>query len=232
MVTTPLKVLLVGPPVAERKACETTLRAHKLRFTIAAAPPEAGATVGGAHPNLCVLVCSDASTAQRQVEAVRAYSLRLPLLAVNATPDQDLSVTLLQAGADDAIGPSQILAQLAARVRALHRRHSLVSTSRQNIPLVAGDLKIDLGMHKVWAGEREVLLSPTEFRILRKLSIHVGRVVPHRDLFIAAWGEQRPELSDALRVYIRHIRRKVQAAGDTVTIITRPGVGYMLSVPT
>jgi two-component system KDP operon response regulator KdpE len=98
------------------------------------------------------------------------------------------------------------------------------------VSLVAGSLRIDPSSHRVWIGSNEVPFSPTEFLILQKLCMHSGRVVPHREIFIAVWGEFRPEMAESLRVYIRHIRRKMQIAAEAVSITTRPGIGYMLSV--
>jgi DNA-binding response OmpR family regulator len=99
-----------------------------------------------------------------------------------------------------------------------------------NVSLVAGNIKIDPATHRVWIGTTEVPFSPTEFLILQKLCLHSGRVVPYREIFITVWGEFRPEMAEGLRVYIRHIRRKMQTAAETVSIVTRPGIGYMLSV--
>lgn len=155
--------------------------------------------------------------------------MEVPLLVVDATPGSSLTVPMLEAGADDVISPSKLPVQLVPRIAALLRRNKLSASVPGTVPLVAGNLRIDLNSHKVWSGDREVALSPTEFRILQKLCMHAGKVVPHKEILIAAWGEQRPELVDGLRVYIRHIRRKVQAAGEAVTIVSRPGIGYMLS---
>jgi two-component system KDP operon response regulator KdpE len=185
----------------------------------------------GISPDVCIAVCENMHTAVHEVRLYRELWPDASLLAVDASPAGHLVAPLLDAGADDVVQPGRTAVQLAPRVRALLRRRQMATATQAHVPLRAGDLRIDLSAHRVWSGDREVALSPTEFRILQKLCMHVGRVVPHREILIAVWGEFRPEMAEALRVYIRHIRRKVSAAGQAVTIVTQPGIGYMLAVP-
>lgn len=182
-------------------------------------------------PDILVPICTDAGATRREVQTYRRLWPEVPILALGAIPSRELAVELLEAGADDVLIPSQVPAQLGARLRALHRRYNARDVRPRNIPLIAGDVRMDFGAHKVWVCGSEVSLSPTEFRVLRKLCMHVGRVVPHRDILMAVWGDQRPETAAALRVYIRHIRTKVRAAGKAITIVARPGIGYMLALP-
>ncbi|MDP9382165.1 MAG: winged helix-turn-helix domain-containing protein [Chloroflexota bacterium] len=224
-------VLVIGASSFERDACETLLRRNRFRTTAIepyAKDPHSRPSVS---PDTCVAVCDNMHTATHEVRLYRELWPAIPLLVIDASPGSHLVAPLLEAGADDVLSPARMAVQLVPRLKALARRQALGETARAHVPLRAGALKIDLGAHKVWAGEREVALSPTEFRILQKLCMHVGRVVPHREILIAVWGEFRPEMAEALRVYIRHIRRKVQEAGQAVTIVTRPGIGYMLAVP-
>lgn len=227
-----VSVLLLGDTSAARDDCETLLRRHRFRPRVVEPFATDLHARPGVQPDLCVAVCDSHHTAVHEVRLYRELWPEASLLVIDSSQGHHLVVPLLDAGADDVIGPSQALVQLAPRVRSLLRRRSLNNESRRkHVPLVAGDLKMDLSERKVWSGSTEVALSPTEFRILQKLCMHMGRVVPHRDILIAAWGDHRPEMTEALRVYIRHIRRKVQAAGQAVTIITQPGIGYMLAVP-
>ncbi|MDQ3856112.1 MAG: response regulator transcription factor [Chloroflexota bacterium] len=181
-------------------------------------------------PDLLVFLTAGTDQAQQCASRCRACYPALPVLSVVREYDTDGAAAVLEAGADDVLALSRVVPQLGARARALHRRYGLQDTT-QKVPLVAGELKIDFGLHRVWVQDREVLLSPTEFRLLRKLSMHIGRVVPHEDILIAVWGEPKPEALRALRVYIRHLRQKVQSAGAAIRIIARPGIGYMLSAP-
>ncbi len=223
-------VLIIGAASTARSMCETLLRRKRFRARTVEPYDRELRDRHPSQPELCIAVCDNLLTATHEIQLYRELWGHVPLLAVDATPGSRLTVPLLEAGADDVLSPSSVGVQLVPRVRALLRRQEIGKSAPSPVPLVAGDLRIDLNAHKVWSGSQEVALSPTEFRILQKLCMHAGRVVPHREILIAAWGEHRPELVEGLRVYIRHIRLKVQAAGEAVTIVSRPGIGYMLSV--
>lgn len=210
--------------------CEMLLRRRRFRTCVVEPYARSLQERYPSTPTLCIAVCDNLLTASHEVKLYRELWMEVPLLVVDATPGGSLTVPMLEAGADDVLSPRKLPVQLVPRISALLRRNELSRSVPGTVPLVAGNLRIDLNAHKVWSGDREVALSPTEFRILQKLCMHAGKVVPHKEILIAAWGEQRPELVEGLRVYIRHIRRKVQAAGEAVTIVSRPGIGYMLSI--
>ncbi len=223
-------ILIVGAPSRERDACEALLHRLHLRLRVAEPYSRDLNAVHAGKADVCVALCDNYLTAVHEVRLYRDLWPELPLLALDVTPGGHLTVPLLDAGADDVLRPHQAMTQLGARVRALVRRTTMGSAIPGTVSLVAGSLRIDPSSHRVWIGSNEVPFSPTEFLILQKLCMHSGRVVPHREIFIAVWGEFRPEMAESLRVYIRHIRRKMQIAAEAVSITTRPGIGYMLSV--
>lgn len=230
MAKTDLSILIVGPRSVERDACGALLRRSRFRIRTLEPYERNLHSRSGAQPSACIAICRDWQTATHEIGLYRELWPETPLLALDATPGATLVAPLLDAGADDVVGPRVMAVQLVPRVRALLRRRALIEAPSGQVPLVAGGLRMDLGAHQVWSGGRELALSPTEFRILQKLCMHAGRVVPHGDILTAVWGEQRPEMAESLRVYIRHIRRKVHEAGQAVTIVTRPGIGYMLAI--
>ncbi len=223
-------ILIVGAPSRERDACEALLHRMRLRCRVREPYSHDLQTVHGGKADVCVAICDNFLTAVHEVRLYQELWQDLPLLVLDATPGGHLTVPLLDAGADDVLRPHQAMTQLGARVRALFRRTTMDAEVSGKVSLVAGNIKIDPAAHRVWIGTTEVPFSPTEFLILQKLCLHSGRVVPYREIFIAVWGEFRPEMAEGLRVYIRHIRLKMQTAAETVSIVTRPGIGYMLSV--
>lgn len=223
-------VLILGLPSVYRDDCATVLATSGFHVEISEALPEAYPPEHPEESQVCIVLLTNPENASRKIKAVRILRPRSPLLALNATLRREMTATLLDSGADDVIFPSQLSGELAARLRALHRRYSLSNTFSGTPLLEAGDLRIDFRTDKVWVRGREVLLSPTEFRILRKLSMHIGKVVPHQDLLSAVWGDGKKGGANALRVYIRHIRQKARAAGEAIEIVARPGIGYMLAV--
>lgn len=224
-------ILVAGIPSVLLHTCIELLRKQGFQVSTSECLPDPHQPQDPSEGHICVAIVRDPQTAVHEVGLYRERALDIPLVVVNDTGAPGLTVDLLDAGADDVLHPARAPAQLAARVRALHRRYGFANIAVQTPMLVAGDLKIDFRKHRVWVRNRELLLSPTEFRILRKLSLHIGRVVPHQEILAAVWGDRQPKGSDAIRVYIRHIRRKAQAAGEGINIVTRPGIGYMLAAP-
>jgi len=93
----------------------------------------------------------------------------------------------------------------------------------------AGNLVVDLPTRRVAVNVCEVKLSVTEYNLLRFLVRHAGKVLTHRQLLREVWGPGHDEQTHYLRVYVAHLREKVEADPTRPTlIITEPGVGYRL----
>ena len=91
------------------------------------------------------------------------------------------------------------------------------------------ELSIDFLAHRVAIGEAEVKLSKREFELLRLLAEHAGKVMTHRQLLSAVWGEAHRDDVEYLRVYVRQLRAKLgDDPADPRFIETEPGVGYRL----
>ncbi len=116
------------------------------------------------------------------------------------------------------------MGELLARIRVALRH---IAKSEDEPVLTFGDLTVDLARRTVLVREEEVRLTPTEYEILKHLSLHAGRVVTHRQLLRAIWGPNYQESTHYLRVYIGQLRRKIETdASQPRYIITEPGVGY------
>ena len=87
---------------------------------------------------------------------------------------------------------------------------------------------MDVLRRQVKAGEQEVRLTPTEFELLRQLMLYAGKVLTHRALLKSVWGPEYGDEADYLRVYVRQLRRKVEAKpSHPHYILTEPGIGYV-----
>ena len=94
-------------------------------------------------------------------------------------------------------------------------------------PLTVGDLVIDVARRTVTRADSTVHLTPTEWGLLSALVTHAGRTVTHQQLFRAVWGSAHGDAQQYLRVYIAHLRRKVEVDPYAPRrIVTEPGVGY------
>lgn len=163
----------------------------------------------------------------RVLRTVREAGFRAPVLMLTARGQESDKVLGLRSGADDYVTKPFGDRELRARVRAQLRRARMRPTDESSAPLVVGDLSIDVARRQVSRGGAAVHLTPTEWGLLVALVTNAGKTMTHRQLFRAVWGDVHGDAHQYLRVYVAHLRRKIEQ--DAVTpryIITEPGVGY------
>lgn len=156
---------------------------------------------------------------------IRAFS-QLPILMLTARNRVEDVIIGLDQGADDYLPKPFKMDELSARIRALLRRVPPVHR-----PLRAGDgtLQIDPQTREVVVRGNVVDLTPNEYQLLLMLADRVGTVVPHKTLLCGVWGEECTHDHDYLKVYIWHLRRKLEAnPRDPRLLLTEWGVGYRL----
>ncbi|MEY2562394.1 MAG: two-component system, OmpR family, operon response regulator KdpE [Verrucomicrobiota bacterium] len=152
---------------------------------------------------------------------------RVPVLILSVRDDPEEKVGALDAGADDYVTKPFDTAELLARVRVIQRR-SIVETGEPVFE--SGSLTVDLSARRVTLAGTEVRLTPTEYALLRALVQHAGKVVTHRQLLRTVWGEKAESQAQYLRVYITHLRKKLESGADAPQLIrTEVGIGYRLS---
>jgi len=96
--------------------------------------------------------------------------------------------------------------------------------------LRAGDIEIDIPRHRITRAGEEVKLTPKEFDLLSFLARHAGKVVTHRQILEEVWGPAHGGDTQYLRVYINHVRQKIEAdPEDPKIVITEPGIGYRVA---
>jgi two-component system, OmpR family, KDP operon response regulator KdpE len=135
-------------------------------------------------------------------------------------------VQALDAGADDFITKPFSTPELLARIRAAMRR---VPASPQSSPprVRVGKLVIDFAGRTAFNGVRTSHLTPKELDLVRYLTSHANEAVAHRELLQAVWGPDYGDQVDYLRVFIRNLRKKIEADPDHPELVTtEPWVGY------
>ena len=153
-----------------------------------------------------------------------------PIIIITAREEETDAVLGLDLGADDYIIKPFRMRELAARIRAVLKRATGGAASE--VELTCGELRLDLARRRVWVGPREVRLTPTEYRLLHELAVHINRVLTHEQLLTAVWGSEYQDDLDYLRAYIYNLRKKIESDPETPQYILRcPGVGYMLACP-
>jgi two-component system KDP operon response regulator KdpE len=156
---------------------------------------------------------------------IRAKS-RIPIIVLSVKGEERIKVEALDAGADDYVTKPFGVHELLARVRAALRRAA--APEQPESPLIeAGDFRIDIATRSVRVRDREVHLTPKEFDLLIYLARHAGKVLTHRNLLAAVWGGNSVEQPEYLRVFVGHLRKKLEPDEATPRyIVTEPWVGY------
>ncbi|WP_148714622.1 response regulator [Chitinolyticbacter meiyuanensis] len=161
------------------------------------------------------------------IRRLRAWAT-LPVLVLSARTQETEKVAALDAGADDYLVKPFGTAECLARIRALLRRHA-GSAAGPAQRYAFGDVAIDLAARLVTRAGEPVHLTPIEYRLLATLIRHAGKVLTHRELLREVWGPSHAESSQYLRVYMGHLRQKLEHnPANPRYIVTETGVGYRL----
>src|ERR687883_524551 len=159
---------------------------------------------------------------------LRAAGNRVPVLMLTARDAVADRIDGLDAGADDYLVKPFDVGELKARLRALLRRTAVEEAPEQ---LEFEELQLDPERHGVKVGAEWVELTRTEYQLLELLMRNPRRVLPHDLIYDRVWGYDFGPASNALRVYVGYLRRKLQDAGADPVIHTVRGVGYVLREP-
>jgi DNA-binding response OmpR family regulator len=157
----------------------------------------------------------------------RAMGGKTPILMLTARSRLDDKETGLDAGADDYLSKPFHLRELSARLRAILRRVSVSSTSLCRI----GELEIDMSSRRVMRGQEEIHLEPKEYNLLEFLMRNAKRTFSAEALLSRVWESDSAASPDAIRTYIKALRRKLDTPGRPSIITTVHGVGYRLEAP-
>jgi two-component system response regulator MprA len=159
---------------------------------------------------------------------VRGAGDRTPILMLTARDAVADRIDGLDAGADDYLVKPFDLGELKARLRALLRRANGGGDPNE---LAFAELRLDPNRHGVSTGETFVELTRTEYQLLELLMLNPRSVLTHTVIYERVWGYDFGPASNALRVYVGYLRRKLQEAGARDLIHTVRGVGYSLREP-
>ena len=150
----------------------------------------------------------------------------VPIIMLTARSEERDKVRGLDVGADDYVTKPYSVKELIARVRAALRRPAARVTDSK---LVSGKIEIDLEKHTVNVGPKQVLLSPTEFRLLVTLMQSPGRVFSRDQLLDMVWGITADVDTRTVDVHVGRLRRVLDGAGGKDLVRTIRGFGYALA---
>jgi len=223
---TPGKVLVVEDEVEIRRFIRLSLQAESLDVSEADSVHRGLIEVGTRRPDLVVL---DLGLPDGDgidfIRSLRTWS-EIPIIVLSARTMEADKIAALDAGADDYLVKPFGTGELLARVRAQLRRHPRSNADVQSV-LEFGDVRIDLVRRTVERGGAALHLTPIEYRLLTHLASHPDRVLTHPQLLRAVWGPSHSEDTHYVRIYMGHLRAKLEAdPSQPQHLITELGVGY------
>jgi len=217
-------ILVVDDDAGLRKALQRVLVANGFAVEVAEDGTEALARLSARSFDAVVLdVMMPGSDGIEVCERLRAAGDQLPVLMLTARYAVRDRVAGLEAGADDYLVKPFANDELIARLRALLRR---AGGGRKTVAFA--DLELDVLTRDARRGSREIQLSRMEFDVLEFFLRHPRQVLARATIYERVWGYDASLSSNSLDMLVSHLRRKLEASGESRLIQTVRGVGFML----
>jgi two-component system KDP operon response regulator KdpE len=156
----------------------------------------------------------------------------VPIIILTALDGEADKIKAFNLGADDYLTKPFGVGELLARVKAVLRRSKWSDSPTRKGQLVHGEIVVNLERHEVSVCKKLVQLTPTEFKLLVYLMEHAGQVLPHSAILQNVWGPEYGGETEYLRVYIGHLRQKVETdPTQPHYLLTERGIGYCFENP-
>ncbi|HYL20165.1 MAG TPA: response regulator [Gemmatimonadales bacterium] len=224
-------VLLIEDEPQMRRFLRAALENEAYRLVEAGTAREGLAQAAGQNPDIILLDLGlpdgDGIDLTRRL---REWA-RTPIVVISARGQERDKVAALDAGADDYLTKPFGVGELLARMRVALRHAARAAGGPDEPVFTTGDLRVDLEHRRVFLAEREVHLTPIEYKVLLALVRQAGKVLTHRYLLKEVWGASAVTQTPALRVHMAQLRHKLEKdPAQPRHLLTEPGVGYRLRV--
>jgi len=227
----PVRILLIEDEQAIRRFLRAALRGQGYELTEADRGAE-GLRMAAAQPqDLIILDLGLPDMDGLEVIAALREWTQVPIMILSARDRERDKVSALDLGADDYVSKPFGVGELLARLRVLLRNYTRLQDRgrSESSHFATGDLRVELDVRRVFVGEREIFLTPLEYRLLVVLIRHAGKVLTHQFLLREVWGPGYQEQTHYLRVLMGHLRRKIEEVPAQPRYLrTEQGVGYRL----
>lgn len=227
------KILIVEDDEGISKFLKTTLSANSYDVILAQDGKTAIELVSSHCPDCILLDLGLPDTdGNNIIEKIREWTAT-PIIVVSARTTEDDKAYALDLGADDYLTKPFGTVELLARIRTA-LRHARTSASSEDISLKGifsvGDLTVDFKKHRAYVANKDINLTPNEFRIVSLLARHAGQVLTYKYMLNELWGPSTSSDNKILRVHMANTRRKLEPNPDEPTyIFTEVGVGYRMA---
>jgi len=219
-------ILVIDDEPQILRAIRTILTEKQFRVTTASRGEEGLALAATSEPDLIILDLGLPDMDGVEVCTRLREWTQIPVIILSVRDSERDKVSALDMGADDYLTKPFSIEELLARVR-VALRHSARAQGTQSKEIKAGPLTIDLAWHIVKRDDEKVNLTATEYKLLAYLAGNHGRVLTHQSILTNVWGPSNAEHTEYLRVYMRQLRKKLEADPERPQyILTEPGIGY------
>ena len=225
------QILIVEDDQSVRNLISVTLKVHGYTYTTAVRAADAVMLSISLKPDLVLLDLGLPDTDGTEViRSIRSWS-NMPIIVISARSDDADKIAALDAGADDYLTKPFSTDELMARIRVVQRRLSLLqSGSGESDVFRNGDLLVDYKAALVKCGDTEVHLTLTEYKLLKLLSLNVGKVLTYSSIVKEIWGGSVETDIVSLRVHMATLRKKLgDVAREEPLIRTHVGIGYSMN---
>lgn len=219
------QILIIEDEQPIRRFLKASLSNEGYRVSEAAAAEEGLKMASAQPPDLVILDLGLPDLDGQDVLRRLREWYTSPIIVLSARDQELQKIQALDCGADDYVTKPFGIGELLARIRtALRHAHQVAS---ETTTVCVGSLRVDLAARLVHVDDKEVHLTPLEYKLLITLIKHTGKVLTHRFLLREVWGPECSQENHYLRVFVASLRRKIESdPARPRYIVTEQGVGY------
>ena len=224
-------ILVVEDDIPVRNLITITLKTHGYRYLTAGTGDGAVVEASSHNPDVVLL---DLGLPDMDgvdvIRKIRTWS-NLPIIVISARSEDTDKIDALDAGADDYLTKPFSVEELLARLRVVERRMALMNGEAQTAESVYtnGRLRIDFAAGCAYMGDKELLLTSTEYKLLCLMAKNTGKVLTHTYITQKVWGSSWENDIASLRVFMATLRKKLESEPDAPQYIqTHIGIGYRM----
>ncbi len=224
-------ILLIEDEPQMRRFIRVVMQGHGYRMAEAATGQEGLTEAAMRNPDVVLLDLGLPDIDGLEVtRRLREWS-DIPVIVVSAREQEMDKINALDAGADDYLTKPFGAGELLARIRVAMRHRTAQMSGQKESTFTAGNLRMDLVKRQVFVDEKEIHLTPIEYKLLSVLVRNAGMVVTHTQLLKEVWGQSYLRQTQYLRVYMTQLRHKIEAdPARPRLLINEPGIGYRLRI--
>lgn len=222
-------VLIVEDDNPIKNLISTTLKAHDYKYIVAANASQAIMLSSSYNPDIVLLDLGlPDMDGVEVIKKIRTWS-NMPIIVISARSEDKDKIEALDAGADDYLTKPFSIEELLARLRVTTRRLNMIKQEVNEAIFINGGLKIDYGATCAFMNDKELHLTPIEYKILCLLARNVGKVLTHTYITSNIWGTTFESDIASLRVFMATLRKKLEDNNDHIQYIqTHVGIGYRM----